>query len=283
MRALVIFWLLAAPAGAQWLNYKTPGIPRLPDGKPNLSAPAPRAADGRPDLSGVWAAECAIYDGNPCFTRSLFFDLARDLKPGDVEMTPWAAGVSAQREGRDHVDDPYGFCLPPGVPRIDFGGGPFKVLQTSSVTALLYETLVGMIFRQVFTDGRPLPDASSEPTWLGYSVGNWDKDTFVVDTTGFRDGGWIDTKKAHPNSDALHVTERFRRTDFGHMDLTITINDPKAYLKPWTVKTTLILHPDTELLEAFCDDHDKTIQHRRVAPALPEPHSVAIPGTRAGN
>ena len=283
MRTLVIFWLLAAPAGAQWLNYKTPGIPRLPDGKPNLSAPAPRAADGRPGLAGVWAAECAIYDGNPCFTRSLFFDLARDLKPGDVEMTPWAAGVSAQREGRDHVDDPYGFCLPPGVPRIDFAGGPFKVLQTSSVTALLYETLVGMIFRQVFTDGRPLPDASSEPTWLGYSVGNWDKDTFVVDTTGFRDGGWIDTKKAHPNSDALHVTERFRRTDFGHMDLTITINDPKAYLKPWTVKTMLILHPDTELLEAFCDDHDKTIQHRSVAPALPEPHSVAVTGTRAGN
>jgi hypothetical protein len=277
VRVFIIFCLVSIPAGAQWLNYKTPGIPRLSDGKPNLSAPAPRTADGRPDLAGVWAAECAIYDGNPCFTRSLFFDLARDLKPGDVEMTPWAAGVSAQREGRDHVDDPYGFCMPPGVPRIDFGGGPFKVLQTPGVTAFLYETLVGMIFRQVFTDGRPLPDASSEPTWLGYSVGRWDKDTFVVDTTGFRDGGWIDTKKARPNSDALRVTERFRRTDFGHMELTITINDPKAYLKPWTVKATLLLHPDTELLEAFCDDHDKTIQHRSVTTPPPEPHSVAIP------
>jgi len=280
--ALVIFWL-SAPAAAQWLNYPTPGIPRLADGKPNLSAPASRTADGKPDLSGVWAAECAIYDGNPCFVRSLFFDLAKDLKPGDVEMTPWAAGISAQRESRDHVDDPYGFCMPPGVPRIDFGGGPFKVLQTPGVTALLYETLVGMIFRQVFTDGRPLPDSSGEPTWLGYSVGRWDNDTFVVDTTGFRDGGWIDTKKGRPNSDALHVTERFRRTDFGHMDLTITINDPKAYLKPWTVKTTLIQHPDTELIEAFCDDHDKTIQHRSVTTAPPEPHSVAIPVARAKN
>jgi hypothetical protein len=132
-----------------------------------------------------------------------------------------------------------------------------------------------MIFRQVFTDGRPAPDPDT-PTWLGYSVGHWDKDTFVVATTGFRDGGWIDTAKAHPNSDALHVTESFRRADFGHMDLTITIDDPKAYLKPWTVKTQLILHPDTELIEAFCDDHDKTIQHRAVAPPPPEPHSIAL-------
>jgi len=275
MRSLMLLVLVSASAFAQWLNYKTPGIPRLPDGKANLAAPAPRLANGTPDLSGVWAADCAIYDGSGCFTRSLFFNLARDLKPEEVQMTPWAAAVSAQREGRQHVDDPYGFCMPPGVPRIDFGGGPFRILQTPTETAFLYETLVGMIFRQVFTDARPLPD-SDTPTWLGYSVGRWDKDTFVVETTGLRDGGWIDTAKAHPNSDALRVTERFRRTDFGHIDLTITIDDPKAYLKPWTVNTQLILHPDTELIEAFCDDHEKTIQHRAVAPPPPEPHSVAV-------
>jgi hypothetical protein len=272
--------LFSAPAAGQWLNYPTPGIPRLADGKPNLTAPSPRTADGRPDLSGIWAAECAIYDGNPCFVRSLFFDLAKDLKPGEVEMTPWASGVSKQRVSREHTDDPYGYCLPPGVPRIDFAGGPFKILQTPGVTAFLHETLVGMIFRQIFTDGRPLPDASGEPTWLGYSVGRWDGDVFVVDTNGFRDGGWIDTQRGRPNSDALRVTERFRRTDFGHMELAVTINDPKAYLKPWTIKATLTLHPDTELLEAFCDDHEKTMQHRSVTPALPEPHSVAFPGTR---
>ena len=267
--------LLFAPATpAQWLNYQAPGIPRLPNGQPNLQAPPQRLPGGQPDLSGVWAAECGIYGGDPCFTKSFFFDLAKDLKPDEVQMTSWAAGIAAQRAGRNHVDDPYGYCLPPGVPRINFGGGPFKVLQTPGVTALLYESLAGLIFRQVFTDGRPRP-ASDVPAWLGYSLGRWESDTFVIETTGFRDGGWLDTAKAHPNSDALHVTERFRRQDFGHMELSVTIDDPKAYLKPWTVKAALRLQPDTELLESFCDENDKTMIHRRITPPLPEPPSSA--------
>ena len=268
-------FLLAAPAVAQWVNYPTPGLPRLADGKPNLSAPAPHTAEGRPNLSGIWAAECNVYGKDACFTRSMFFDLAKDLKPDDVQMTPWASALQKQREGRNHVDDPYGYCMPPGVPRIDFGGGAFKILPAQGVTAFLYETLVGMIFRQVFTDGRPLPPLN-ESTWLGYSVGRWDGDSFVVDTAGFRDGGWLDTLKGRPNSGALHVTERFRRTDFGHMDLSITIDDPKAYVKPWTVKAALHLLPDTELLEAFCDSHEKTMEHRRVTP-LEEPPSPPRP------
>ena len=268
--------LLTAPAAAQWLNYKVPGVPRLPDGRPNLAAPAPRLPDGRPDLSGVWAAECALYGGDSCFTQSLFFDLAKDLKPDEVQMTPWAAAIQAQRESRNHVDDPYGYCLPPGVPRIDFGGGPFKVLQTPGETAFLYESLAGLTFRQVFTDGRALPEPNV-PTWLGYSIGRWDGDTFVVETAGFRDGGWLDTKKGRPHSDALRVTERFRRADFGRMELAVTITDPKAYLKPWTLKTTLRLQPDTELLESFCDEHEKTMMHRRIAPPAPEPPSPSLP------
>ena len=268
---------LSATAHAQWLNYPTPGIPRLPDGKPNLSAPAPRTAEGTPDLSGIWAAECGLYGRDACFApRSLFFDLAKDLKPGEVEMTPWAAGVQAQREKRNHIDDPYGYCLPPGVPRIDFAGGPFKILHTRQVTAFLHETLTGMIFRQVFTDGRRLPTVS-EPTWLGYSVGTWDGDTFVVQTTGFKDAGWLDTLKARPHSDALRVTERFRRADLGHLELAITIDDPKAFLKPWTITTMLSLLPDTELLEAFCDGHEKTMEHRTSRP-LAEPPSVPVSG-----
>jgi hypothetical protein len=267
--------LLMAPAHAQWLNYRTPGIPRLADGSPNLGAPAPRSADGHPDLAGVWAAECAIYGRDGCFTRSLFFDLAKDLKPDEVQMTPWAAAIQKQRESRNHVDDPYGYCMPPGVPRIDFGGGPFKVLQTPGVTAILYESLVGMIFRQVFTDGRPLPEVN-EPTWLGYSIGRWDGDAFVIESAGFKDGGWIDTAKGRPSSDALHVTERFRRTDVGHMELAVTIADPKAYLKPWTVRTVLRLVPDTELLEVFCDGHEHTMEHRRITPAPPEPPSPQL-------
>lgn len=274
-RALTAFMCLllqCSVAQAQWASVSTPGVPRLPDGRPNLAAPAPRTADGKPDLSGIWAVECGIYGRDACFTQSLFFDLARNLKPGDVEMTPWAAAIQAQREKRNHVDDPYGYCLPPGVPRINFGGGPFKILQTPQATAILYETLVGMIFRQVFTDGRALP-SSAEPTWLGYSVGRWDGDTFAVETTGFKDGGWLDTLKARPHSDALRVTERFRRTDAGHMELTVTIDDPKAFRKPWTITAPLTLLPDTELIEAFCDGHDKTMEHRRITPAPDEPPS----------
>jgi hypothetical protein len=268
----VVSLLAPGALNAQWVNYASPGIPRLADGKPNLSAPSPHGADGKPDLSGIWAVECGIYGRDSCFTRSLFFDLAKDLKPGDVEMTPWAAGISKQRESRSHVDDPYGYCMPPGVPRIDFGGGAFKIIHSPGVTAFLYESLVGMIFRQVLTDGRLLP-ATDNPTWLGYSVGRWDKDTFVVDTAGFKDGGWLDTLKGRPHSDALHVTERFRRKDFGHMELAVTINDPKAYVKPWTVSAMLNLLPDTELIEAFCDEHEKTMEHRRITPPPPEPPS----------
>jgi hypothetical protein len=272
--ALCAVLLLSPIAGAQWLNYPTPGTPRLPDGTPNLSAPVQRTADGRPDLSGIWSAECAIYGRDSCFTRSLFFDLAKDLKPEDVQMTAWAAQVQAQRQSRNHVDDPYGYCLPPGTPRINFGGGPFRILQTPRMTALLYETLVGMTFRQVFTDGRPLPEAN-EPTWLGYSIGRWDGDVLVVETSGFRDGGWLDTLKGRPHSNALRVTERFKRIDFGHMELTVTIDDTKAFVKPWTITAPLTLLPDTELVEAFCDGHDRTMTHRAVQPA-PEPPSPPL-------
>lgn len=278
-RIAVAALLACATTAAQWVRYPTPGIPRGDDGKPNLSAPVPRTADGRPDLSGIWAAECGLYGGDACFTRGWFFDLAKDLKPGEVEMTPWASAIQKQRESRGHVDDPYGYCMPPGVPRIDFGGGPFRILYNPGITAFLYETLVGMIFRQVFTDGRPLPP-STNPSWLGYSVGRWEGDVFVVDTSGFRDGGWIDTQKGHPNSDALRVMERFRRKDFGHMDLVITINDPKAYVKPWTINTALHLLPDADLIESFCDDHETTMEHRRVTPPPPEPPSPSLPSAR---
>jgi hypothetical protein len=237
----------------------------------DLRAPVPRTADGRPDLSGIWVGECGIYGRDACFARrSLFFDLARDLKPEDVQHTPWAAAIQQQREARDHVDDPYGYCLPPGTPRINFGGGPFRIVQTPQVTALLYETLASMTFRQVFTDGRTLPETTA-PSWLGYSVGRWEGDTFVVETAGFRDGGWLDTRKARPHSDALRVIERFRRVDFGRIELTITIDDPKAYLKPWTITAPLDFLPDTDLVEVACEGHDKTMEHRRIAPAPVEP------------
>src|SRR4030095_7016429 len=125
----------------QWLNYRTPGTPRLPDGSPDLSAPPPRLGDGRPDLSGIWSAECAIYGRDSCFTRSLFFDLAKDLKPDAVQRPRGAARIQAQRQSRTHVDDPYGYCLPPGTPRINFGGGAVPIPQTPQGAALLEATV----------------------------------------------------------------------------------------------------------------------------------------------
>ena len=258
-------------AAGQWLHYPTQGIPRLPDGKPNLTAPAPRTADGKPDLSGIWTKD------TPGFL-DYFYDLAKDLKPGDVVMTPWAQAIAQQRESRDHVDDPWGYCLAsPGVPRINVSAGAFKILQTPAVTAVLYDLDTGPVFRQLHTDGRPLPQ-NPEPTWLGYSIGRWEGDVLVVTTAGFRDGGWLDTQRGRPHSDALRVTERIRRQNIGRMEMEIAIDDPKAFVKPWTVKVPFRLVPDSELLEGSCDSHEKTMAHRRIAPLVPEPPSAAGPG-----
>ena len=261
------------PVRAQWLNYPTSGIPRLPDGRPDLSAPAPRLPDNKPDLSGLWQADCGVSSG--CWQQSRFFDLTSGLAPADVAMTTWATSVQKEREGRNDVDDPLGYCLPAGYPRMAFVN-PFKILQTVTVTAFLHEALPGPLFRQVFTDGRPLP-TDAEPTWMGYSIGRWEGDTFIVETSGFRDRGWLDERKAHPHSDALRVVERFRRKDFGHIDWAITIDDPKAFLKPWTVNARLTFVPDSELLEGFCENHYKTLEHRLITPAPPEPPSPRVP------
>jgi hypothetical protein len=269
--AAAVVCLLQAATQAQWLNYPTPGIPRLADGKPNMNAPAPLTPDGKPDITGIWN-QCAQGGGGCPGGERLFFDLARGLPASDVQMTPWAAAVQARRERRKGVDDPFGYCLPPGVPRINFTLGAVKILQTPRETVFLHETAVGSVFHQAFTDGRPLPTVT-EPTWLGYSVGRWDAGTFVVESTGFRDGGWLDTNKGHPNSDALRVTERFRRVDFGHLNVAITIDDQKAYLKPWTATVTMVYQPDAELLESFCDNHEKTMEHRRNETEPPEPPS----------
>lgn len=138
------------------------------------------------------------------------------------------------------------------------------------------DTYVMLTFRQVFTDGRSLPEGEVEPTWLGYSVGRWDGDTFVVETIGLRDGGWLDVNKGHPHSDALRLTERFERISFGRMNLTITVDDRKGCLRPFTYTASFELRPDTDLIEAFCDSHQKTMQHRRIDPAPPEPSSPPL-------
>ena len=245
---------LAAASHAQWINYKSPDTPRNASGRPNMAAPAPRAANGKPDLSGVWRTE-----------PEFFKDLATNLKPDDVVMLPPAKALQNQRENNDHKGDPMANCLPPGVPRIDTSNSddalhPFKIVQTPKLVVLLYETSSTSTFRQVFLDGRPLPK-DPNPTWLGYSIGHWDGNTLVVETSGFNGREWLDTFKGHPQTEAGKVTERFTRRDFGHMELAVTIDDPKAYAKPWTARLPMTLLPDTDLIETFCEN-ERDVQHR---------------------
>jgi hypothetical protein len=257
LATITVLVLLSAVTQAQWVNRKTAGIPRLPDGTPNLAAPAPKQADGRPDLSGIWDVGAMTY----------FHDLASGLKGDDApKLTPWAAALQKARRERSHVDDPYTYCLPLGVPRQNTRS-PFKIVHTPSMTIFLHESFVGNTFRQIFTDGRQLPKLSeTEPAWLGYSVGRWEGDEFVVDSIGFRDRGWLSANMAYPNSDSLRVTERFRRTDFGHLIDTVTIDDPKAYLKPWTNKIPLLLQADTEILDSYCDNQSIMQSHYSMGP-----------------
>lgn len=246
LHQILMTLVVAIPASAQWLHHMPPGTPVLPDGKANLSAPVPRTPDGKPVLTGVWMPP-TTYVGN----------IARDLKPGEVSFTPWGAKMYKHRVDTEGTDDPQAYCVLSGVPREDVVPYPFKILQMRNEIAILYEAILS--YRQIFMDGRSLPK-DPNPTWMGYSVGHWDGDTLVVDTTGFNDEGWIDNS-GHPNTDALHVTERFHRVDFGHMDLSITIDDPKAYTKPWTVPLHLTLQPDGELLEYVCSENEKDLHH----------------------
>jgi hypothetical protein len=241
--------LIAAPAllvHAQWIHSPMPGAPRTADGKVNLSAPAPKTPDGKPDLSGVWESGVQYFN-----------DLAKDLKPGELVMLPWAKELQAQRESQDHRDDPMNRCMPPGVPRINMTTAnaphPFKIVQTPMLVVLLYETSANSTFRQVFLDGRAFPK-DPQPAWLGYSIGHWDAGTLVVETTGFNGQAWVDTAKGHPQTESARVTERFTRLDFGHMDLGITIDDPGAYAKPWQARVPFHLLPDTDLIETYCEN-----------------------------
>lgn len=225
-----------APVHAQWIDHPTPGIPRTADGKPNLAAPVPRTADGKLDLSGIWMASGLGYATNIT----------------NVEMLPWAQKVYQVRTATYGHEDPAVGCLPEG-PRAGISGlEPFRIVQTPYVSFFMYETSP---VRQVFSDGRAMPPDPT-PSWMGYSIARWDGDTFVVDTTGFNDRTWLDFT-GHPHSEALHVTERFRRTDFGHMQLAITYEDPKTYTKPWTINVAVSLFPDTDLLENVCLENEK--------------------------
>jgi len=247
IRALVARIFFAIALAAQWLQFPTPGVPRLPNGKPNLDAPAPRTADGRPDLSGVWLT-----------ARGYTSDIAKDLKPGEVPFRPWAAELYKHRVDTLSREDPQAYCVLSGVPREHVVPYPFKIVNTTNgMIVILYEALHS--YRQIFMDGRALPK-DPNPTWMGYSVGRWEGETLVVESNGFVDNNWIDNN-GHPGTESLRLTERFHRRDFGHIDLRLTIDDPKAYEKPWTVNLVFNAVPDTELIEYVCDENEKDLKH----------------------
>ncbi len=258
-------------APAQWLNYPTPGTPRTPDGKANLTAPARRAANGKPDLSGVWQVEPTPFDeltrlfgdmsalsvpgDSPAAFSKYVVNILADFKPEEAPLRPEFADLFRRRvkEG----DTPLSRCLPFGLPADDLLPGPFKIIQTPDL--ILVRNEFENTLRQIYMDGRKAP-ADPEPLWLGYSVGMWEGNTLVVDTTGFNDKGWLDGM-GHPHSEALHVVERFHRRDFGHLDVEVTIDDPKVYTRPFSVKFTELLQPDSDVTEYFCNENEKDRSH----------------------
>jgi hypothetical protein len=247
----VLTILLIAPAlalHAQWINYPTAGIPRSPNGHPNLTAPAPRTADGKPDLSGLWNKISPKYRVN----------IAADLKPDEVQ--PWAKALVEQRTedlGRDSMS---ARCLPLGpayaTDADGNGGGMMKIIQTPALIVILNPDLT---YRQIFMDGRPL-ETSPNPNWMGYSVGHWDADTLVVESFGFNDRTWLDAS-GHPHTEALRMTERYRRRNFGNLELDVTLQDPAVYARSWTVSVRAELAADTELLEYVCNEKAGSLDH----------------------
>ena len=268
---------------AQWPVFKTSGVPRLATGEPDLKGPTPRTPDGKPDFSGIWQngraggggargaagagggqrgatapapapvpTPAAAPDAGP--PAANFGNAGAGFKDG-LPYQPWASDLVKKRMADNSKDNPDAHCLPMGFMQFHTHPEPRKIIQNPGVIVIIYEANSGL--RQIFTDGRTLPGKDAEPWWYGYSVGKWEGDTLVVETTGFLDGGWLDVRGS-PLTEAGKVTERFRRPNYGTLEIEVTVDDPKAYTKPWTVKVTQRIMPDTELIEFICEDRDAT-------------------------
>ena len=250
---------LAMPVAAQWIGYPTAGVPRTRDGKPDLAARPPRAADGTPDLSGVWQNEGIGppgAEGTGAPPKTVFFDLVHGMN-GAPPFQPWAATLAAQRKRDEAKDNPDARCFPLGPLQMLAHPLPKKILQSPGLVVILHER--NMEFRQIFTDGRRLP-ADPQPSWYGYSSGRWEGDTLVVETNGLRDGLWADFYGS-PLTDQARMTERIRRPNYGTLEIQVTIDDPKAYTKPWTVNVNQRIALDTDLLEYACLENEKDVPH----------------------
>jgi hypothetical protein len=246
---------------AQWLDHPAKDIPRTKDGKPVLTAKAPKTREGKPDLSGVWLPDNTPglkgTNGEPL--PKYFISITFDTKDEDVPLTAEGAAAFKKNLAGNGKDDPTSTCHPIGAPAIDTVPIPYKIVQIPSLVVILYEG--DTVYRQIFTDGRKHTETTI-PSWMGYSIGRWEGDTLVVETTGFNDKSWLD-RIGHTHSDAMRVVEMFHRRDFGHMDVTVTIEDPKTFTRPITFTQPNTLTPDSDLLEYFCSENEQDSAHFR--------------------
>ena len=262
LAAALVLSVLALPAvvGAQWLKYPTASAPRTSDGKPNLTAPVPRTRDGKPDLSGIWEPlhnrPCPAEGCNDMVLPQEFVNIGWGLKDG-LPYQPWAADLAHKRTAENRLHDPNSYCLPTGPVRMHTTPLLRKVVQTPRLLVILNEREA--MYRQIFTDSRPMP-LDPQPSWTGYSTGAWEGDTLVVRTMGFRDDLWLDANGSPLSADAT-ITERFRRLNFGTMDVEITVEDLKAYTRPWTVTLRQTIVPDTELIDYICKENERSTKH----------------------
>jgi len=258
LSVLVILNFSGAQLSAQWDPYPQPGAPKNPDGSVNITAPTPRTAQGTPDLSGVWLTvrDKPLGENGVQNTRSSFFNIGMALKDG-LPLTPYGAEIRKNRLAENSQGDPDAHCLPMNLVHLHFGSDPRKIVQTPGLIVFLFET--NSQVRQVFTDGRSIPK-DPQPWWYGYSVGSWQGDTLVIKTTHFRDGGWLDAEGS-PLTDAATVTERIRRVNYGNLEIEMTVDDPKAYTKPWTVQVKQRLLLADDLIEYICLENEKDAAH----------------------
>ena len=264
--AVAVACALSIPLSAQWPIHLTPDVPRLADGSVDLNAPPPRLANGKPDLSGIWDSRVppagrlgapplpSIGEAPPLAT---FVDIGRNVQ-GGLPFTPWAAELRKARMAKFSRDNPDAHCLPLGFMQLHTHSQPRQIVQTKDVMVIVYEANYGL--RRIHTNGRPLPNADAQPFWDGYSVGAWEGDELVVRSRGFRDEGWLDVNGS-PFTNGLQLTERFRRVNYGRIEIDVTVDDPKAYTKPFTVRVNWRLLPGDDLIEFICNENEQSSKH----------------------
>jgi hypothetical protein len=265
IRSLLILFVLGAAspmAFGQWLDYPTPGIPRTASGAPDLNAPAPRTNDGKPDFSGMWFANVPAKDyckQKDCIQEERMareqINLGIKLE-GGLPYTEWSKQKMTARRANGGREDPHTYCMPPNFPRAWTLPQYIKIVQTPTLMVVLHE--FNAAYREVFLDGRPLPD-NPNPTWNGYSTGHWEGDTLVIETNGIRDDMWLDIQGS-PITESARVTERLKRVNFGIMQIEIAVDDPKAYTRPWSVTIEMAVQVDTTMLEEICLDDEQDVK-----------------------